>query len=129
MEKIKDTVIFVIKKDEVLLFLRDLDIDPRVELCKLPMLIFCKNELNYDHYAEFCGENWDEVIEKYNDVMDKLNRDIFDPIFLRTQKSGLVGEDMVVSANQQICSEINQIKKEYGSFEEYIARLMVGEGG
>jgi hypothetical protein len=118
----------VIKKDEILLFLRDLAINPRVEVNGLPMLVFCDNELDDEHFSEFFGDDWEKVTEMYNETMEKLNRNIFDQVFLRTQKSGLVGNDMISSVNSQIDTEICKIKKEYGSFEEYIARLMLNEG-
>jgi hypothetical protein len=121
-------VIYVIKKDEILLFLRDLAINPRIKVDGFPMLIFCDNEVDDERFSEFFDDNWEQVTEIYNEAMEKLNKNLFDPIFLRTQKSGLIGDDMISSVNSQIDIEICKIKKEYGSFEEYIARLMLDEG-
>jgi len=73
------------------------------------------------------GDEWDEVIVMYNEAMEKLNETIFNPIFSQALKSELVGEDLIVSVNNQINDEIDKIREEYRSFEEYIARLMVGE--
>lgn len=121
-------MIFVIKKDEILLFLRDLDINPRLEISGFPTLIFCDNSLDDKRFLKFFGKDWGELIDRYNYAMDILNNEIFDPIFMQILKSGLVGEDIIISANQQICTEVNKITKEYGSFEEYIAKLMLNKG-
>jgi hypothetical protein len=118
----------VIRKDEILLFLRDLAINPRIKVDRFPMLIFCDNEVDDERFSEFFGDNWEQVTEIYNKTMEKLNKNLFDPIFLRTQKSGLTGDKMIFSVNCQIDNEIWKIKKEYGSFEEYVARLMLDEG-
>lgn len=127
MGEIKGIVIYVIKKDEVLLFLRDLAINPRVVVNGVPILIFCDNKLDDERFSEFFGDEWDEVIVMYNEAMEKLNETIFNPIFSQALKSELVGEDLIVSVNNQINDEIDKIREEYRSFEEYIARLMVGE--
>jgi len=127
MGEIKDIVIYVIKKDEVLLFLRDLAINPRVVVNGVPILIFCDNKLDDERFSEFFGDEWDEVIAMYNETMEKLNETIFNPIFSQALKSELVGEDLIVSVNNQINDEIDKIREEYRSFEVYIARLMVGE--
>lgn len=127
MGEIKGIVIYVIKKDEVLLFLRDLAINPRVVVNGVPILIFCDNKLDDERFSEFFGDEWDEVIAMYNETMEKLNETIFNPIFSQALKSELVGEDLIVSVNNQINDEIDKIREEYRSFEEYIARLMVGE--
>ena len=111
------------KKDEIVQFLVDLEIEPRVEIGDIGLnLIFSDGDINLALDRLTIDEKW--VIDRYDKVMDELNKDVFDPIFEKVAKSEISGEPMLFRLNTLIEMELNRLKNNT-SLELYIAELML----
>jgi hypothetical protein len=111
------------KREEVIQFLVDLEIDPRVEVGDIGLFLqFCDGDINLALDRLTIDEEW--VIDRYDKVMDQLNNEIFDPIFEKAADTGLTGDDLFVTLNNLIEIEMCILTKKYDSLELYIAGLM-----
>lgn len=114
------------KKDEIVQFLVDLEIEPRVEVGDIGLsLIFCDGDINLALDRLTIDEEW--VTDRYDKVMEQINEEIFDPIFDKISGKGLTGDSMLISINNLIDVELDRINKEHDSIELYVAELMCDE--